>query len=260
MFSKTGGFLKYWQLVFVFSVTFTKIRYKQTYLRFAWTMIQPVFSLFVFTFIFAKMAKFPSEGVAYPALIIAAIIPWAFFASSVSSGVTILSDNFSLITRINFPKSTLVLGTILSNLYDLLISLVIMVAVFKAYDVHLGVYAFLFIPILIIQIVFTAGVCLIISVINLYLKDIKHAMALILQILMLVSPIGYSTGIIPEDLRGIYFLNPMAGLIESYRYALLHNSPLVWEDFFMAVFISGLTLLTGYIVFKKNEPILADIV
>lgn len=247
-------------LIFFLSVSFTKIKYKQTYLRFAWIILNPLATLVIFNFIFRRVANLPSEGVPYVIFNLTALAPWIFFATSISCSVGALTDNFNLITRINFPRITLIFGSILSSLYDCIVTYLIFIVFMKFYGIKLGMNAFYFFPIFFIQLIFTTGMCVLVSLLNVYLRDIQHAMFVVLQSWMLFSPVGYSAGIITGRVRDFYFLNPMAGILESYRDCLLHNRPPDWPNLLLAALISLAILISGCYLFKRQEPNLSDIV
>ncbi len=254
-------FLKWKDLILILALTNLKQRYKQRYLRFAWAVIHPLFMMAVFTIVFSRVAKLPSEGVPYPLFSFTALVPWTFFASSLSFCVYCLNAQFNLITRINFPKITIPLGSILATSFDFLIAICLLIVMFFLYRFTIDPKAILIIPIIIIQLIFTIGVGLILSIANVYLRDIQNALPLIMQAWMLASPVGYSLNMVVNDkLRFFYLLNPMAGILDSYRRVLLHNQLPSLYYLGMAFVVALITFIFGYWFFKRNEAHMADII
>ena len=253
-------FLRWHDLILVLAYLNIKKRYKQRYLRAAWAVINPLFTMFIFTVVFSRVAKLPSEGVAYPVFNFTALIPWTFFAASMSFCVYSLNAQSSLITRINFPKITIPLGSILATAFDFVIGSALLMIMYLIYGVHIGYSIIYIIPILIIQLMFTVGLGLIISITNVYLRDIQNALPLIMQAWMLASPVGYSLGMVGDKFKFYYLLNPMAGILDSYRQVLLHHRAPNFYYLTMAFIVSFIVFIFGYWFFKKNEAHVTDVV
>jgi ABC-type polysaccharide/polyol phosphate export permease len=257
---KLISFNKWQGLIWAFALTNLRNRYKQRYLRAAWAVINPLVLMLIFTVVFSRVAKLSSEGLPYPIFNFTALIPWMFFASSLGFCVYCLNGQFNLITRVNFPKVTIPLGSILATCFDFAIGLALLMIFFFIYHIKVGFNAFLVIPIILIQIIFTVGVGLIIAIANVYLRDVQSALPIMIQAWMLLSPVGYSLQQVGEKLRFFYLLNPMAGILDSYRMVLLHNQPPNPYYMTMALIISCLTLFIGYAIFKKYEKRMADVI
>jgi lipopolysaccharide transport system permease protein len=253
-------FSRWKNLIFILAYLNIKKRYKQRYLRAAWAVINPLFTMLIFTVVFSRVAKLPSEGVPYPVFNFTALIPWTFFAASMSFCVYSLNAQSSLITRINFPKITIPLGSILATAFDFLIGLALLIIMYFIYKVYIDYTVFFIIPILIIQLMFTVGAGLIISITNVYMRDIQNALPLILQAWMLVSPVGYSLDMVGDKFKFFYLLNPMAGIIDSYRQVLLHHRAPNFYYLGMSFFVSLGVLIFGYWFFKRNEAYVTDVV
>lgn len=248
------------ELILAFALVNLKQRYKQRYLRAAWAVINPLLTMAVFTVVFSKVAGIQSEGAPYPLFAFCAIVPWIFFSSSAGFAVNCLNSNFNLITRINFPKITVPLGSVLATLFDFMISSAILAAMFMLYGYPVGINALYVIVVAAVHIVFTVGICLIASVLNVYFRDIQSAMPVILQIWMLASPVGYPVGMVDKALLPYYFLNPMAGILDGYRKALLHNHAPDPLSFGIAAAVSAAVFMLGYRMFKISEKNIADII
>jgi lipopolysaccharide transport system permease protein len=257
---KLKSFNRWKSLIWAFALTNLRYRYKQRYLRTAWAVINPLLLMLIFTVVFSRVTKLPSEGQPYPIFNFTALIPWTFFATSLGFCVYCLNIQYNLITRVNFPKVTIPLGSILATCFDFLIGLGLLVIFFFIYGIRPGLRSFLVIPVIITQLIFMVGLGLIISIANVYLKDIQSALPIIIQAWMLVSPVGYSIDQVGAKFRFFYLLNPMAGILDSYRKVLLHNQMPNGYYLGMAFFISIIVFISGYVFFKKNEGEIADII
>ncbi len=251
---------KWWDLVTALALKEIKQRYKQKYLRFGWTIISPIFTLLVFTLIFSRVAKLPSEGVPYPIFNFTALVPWAFFAICLNFGCKSLVINCNLITRLEFPRITIPISSILACFLDFVIALILLAFLFTIYHIDIGINVIYLIPVFLIQILFTLGVVFTLSICNAYLRDIQSSLSVIIQAWMLISPVGYSLNMVGEKLRFFYLLNPMAGILDSYRKILIHNRPPEFSYLLISFSISLVVFIFGYWLFKKLEPNLADIV
>jgi ABC-type polysaccharide/polyol phosphate export permease len=260
LIQKIKSSIRWFDLIVVLTITNLKRRYKQRYLRAAWAVIHPLFTMLVFTVVFSRLAKLPSEGIPYSLFNFTALVPWTFFAGAVNGCTTCLNSNYNLITRINFPRIAIPLASIAAVLVDFLIASFILVIMFFIYRQPINITFLYVIPILIIQLLFTMGVCFIVSLGNVYLRDIQSAMPLVIQGWMLVSPVGYSLAIVGEKYKFFYMLNPMAGILDSYRRVLLHGQPPSYYYLGTACLVSIIVFLFGYWFFKKCEKNITDII
>ena len=249
-----------WPLIITLSAKELKQRYHQTYLRFVWIIINPVLVTFVFSVVFSKIARLPSEGVPYPIFSLTTLIPWALFSASLQRTCYSLIANRNLITRLSFPRITIPLGTLLASLFEFSISLIVLGIAFFLYHIPARISMFYFLPVLIVQILLTVGVGLMVAVLNVYLRDTANAMPVILQAWMLVSPVAYSLGLVNEKFKNFYLLNPMAGTLDGYRKALLHGQAPDWNALGTSFVISLALFFLGIFWFKKSEAMLSDAV
>lgn len=247
-------------LILVLALKDIKRRYKQKYLRSAWAVINPVFTLVVFTLIFSKVAKVSSEGVPYPLFGFTALIPWYLFSSSLMSSANSLVTNSHLITRLKFPRIILPIASIGPNLLDFFISLPLLALLFVIYGAGFGINVWFLIPILMIQLILMFGLGFILAVGNAYLRDIQAALTIFIQGWLLISPVAYSMELVGRQHRLIYLMNPMAGILDSYRKVLLHNE--MPNFFYLSVSLVMAIILfqIGYRLFRKLERNLADII
>lgn len=252
--------VKWWNLIAVLAINEIKRRYKQKYLRAAWVIIHPIFTMILFTAVFSRVAKLPSEGVPYPVFNFTALVPWSFFATCLISSCNSLLANYNLITRLRFPRITLPVASILAGLLDFAIALALLAILFAIYHIGVGIYVIYLIPIILIQLLFTFGMAFILSISHAYLRDIRNALTIFLQTWMLASPVGYSLNMVGEKFRFFYLLNPMAGILDSYRKILIHNTAPNLSYLAISFFISLIVFIFGYWLFKKLERDLADII
>jgi lipopolysaccharide transport system permease protein len=237
-----------------------KVRYRQTLIGAGWAILQPLLTMVVFTAVFGKFAKIPSDGLPYSIFTFSALLPWNLFASSVTRGGTSVVGNAQLISKIYFPRLILPLSGILSPIVDFAISFVILVIMMVWFGTQptLGVVA---LPLFILEALLTAlAVGLWLSALNVRYRDVGHAIPFLIQLWMFASPIAYPVSLVPEKWRMLYSLNPMAGVIEGFRWALLgKQSPDFGVILISFIMVLGL-LIPGIIYFKYTERTFADVV
>ncbi len=237
-----------------------RAKYKQTVFGVAWAVIQPLSLMVVFTFVFSLFARIPSDGMPYPIFSYSALIFWICFASCLSQGTIAMTANANLVRKIYFPRETLLLAVIISSLVDLAIAAVILVGMFIFYGIGLSWTALWVFPLLLLQLLVVLTVILVTSAIHVYFRDIGHAIPLLLQLWMYATPIAYPLSSVPDWLRPIYSLNPMVGIIDGYRRALLHGAQPDLVSLGVA-FVAVLIFLSGaYMLFKRAERTFADVI
>lgn len=238
-----------------------RARYQQSMLGWLWAIIQPVASVMVFSIIFTRFVPIDTGNISYVIFSYVAIVPWAFVSSSLSDMTSSLIQNMDLITKIYFPRETLPISAMLARLMDFGIAIALLIFLMFYYRIDIKPISLLFLPlILLVQITMITGMGLLLSSMNVFFRDIQSLLGLIIQVWFYASPIIYPVDVVPAQLRFIYYLNPMAGILESYRAVLLHQSlPPVYP-----LLIAGLEALlffvVGYIFFKRMELVFADIV
>lgn len=237
-----------------------RAKYKQTAFGMAWAVIQPLSLMVVFTLVFAVVAKVPSDGKPYPLFAYSALIFWTCFAVSISQGTVAMTANAALVRKIYFPRETLLLSVMLSALIDLAISALVLAGLFAYYGER-PQWTALWIPVLLgLQLLFTLAVILVTSAIHVNFRDIGHAVPLIMQLWLFATPIAYPLSSVPEVIRPYYQLNPMAGLIESYRRVLLHGEPPDFAYLASAAAAALVAVAIAYLVFKRAERTFADVI
>ncbi|MFC1848230.1 ABC transporter permease [Chloroflexota bacterium] len=251
---------KYRELLYVLTIREIQIRYKQSILGLAWAIVQPLFTMLMFTLVFSTLLKVPSDNVPYPVFSYGALLFWIYFSNSLARAIPSLETNAMIIKKIYFPREFFPIAATFSSIFDLLIAAVIFLILMLYYDVSFTLYI-LYVPlVLIIQTTFTLGVCFFFSAMNAYYRDVKHALPILIQLWMYATPIIYPISLVPDRFRIFYMLNPMTGIIDSYRNILVKGSPP--DLFYLGIAAAGSFFLfvLGYIYFKRIEMSIADII
>jgi lipopolysaccharide transport system permease protein len=251
---------EYRELLYILVWRDIKVRYKQTAIGVSWVVLQPLITMLIFTAIFGYMAKVPSDGVWYPVFSLTALLPWTYFAQAIiRSGGSVVSDA-KLVSKIYFPRLMLPLAMIVAPLVDLALSMVLLFGLLIYAGIPLT-WKVSTLPAFILLAMLTAtGVSLFTSAMNVKYRDVGHAIPFIIQIWMFASPIVYPVSLVPEQWRLLYGLNPMAGVIEGFRWALLGQTapdPVVMAESAVVLFV---VLLAGMVYFKRVERQFADVI
>ena len=237
------------------------VRYKQTTIGIAWALIRPFLTMIVFTIIFGKLAKLPSEGVPYPIMVFAAMLPWQFFSNSLSEASSSLVGNANLISKVYFPRLIIPSSSIITSFIDFLISGSILVVLMIWYQFVPG-WRILTLPVFIaIAFAGAMGAGLWLTALNVKYRDFRYIVPFIVQFGLYISPVGFSSSIVPEKWRLLYSLNPMVGVIDGFRWAVLGGeSKIFLPGFITSMFIVGALLITGIMYFRKTEKTFADVI
>ena len=236
------------------------IRYKQSVAGIGWAIIQPLMTMVIFTIIFGKFAKLPSDGLPYPVFAYCALLPWNYFAQSLSGSSDSLVGSSYLITKVYFPRLILPLSKVSSGLIDFGVAFIILFGMMAWYRIS-PTAGILLLPVFMLVAMLTAlGVGLWFTALNVKYRDVRFIVPFIAQFWMFASPVAYSTSLVPEKWRWLYGLNPMAGVIESFRWALLGKSAPDFRMMLVSFAAVCAVLITGLFYFKKMEKTFADIV
>lgn len=249
----------YRELVFFMIWRDIKVRYKQTLLGALWAIIQPVLTMLVFTFLFGRIAKVPSDGIPYPIFAYTALLPWGLFVAALNQASRSLTSNHNMITKIYFPRLILPIASVLGGLVDFAIAFLVLIGLMFYYNVFPSWLNLWTLPLFLLLAILTAlGVALWLSAINVQYRDVNYALPFMTQFWLFITPVAYSSAVISENWQLIYSLNPMAGVVNGFRWALLGsgNGPdaLLW----VSVAISFLILFSGLIYFRNMEKTFAD--
>jgi lipopolysaccharide transport system permease protein len=249
----------YRELIYSFTLRDVKLRYKQTGLGIAWAVLQPLLTMVIFTIFFGGLAKIPSEGVPYPIFVLAALLPWTLFASGLTRSTTSMVTDANIMTKVYFPRLIMPIASIISPLVDFAVSLVLLFVMMVYYG-FMPTINIVFLPLfLLLALATSLGVGLWLSALNVKYRDFQYTVPFLIQIWMFASPVVYASSLVPERLRVWYGLNPMTGVIEGFRWALLGSgtpSAMVLVSVGMVIVL----LVSGMFYFKRMEQYYADIV
>jgi lipopolysaccharide transport system permease protein len=237
------------------------VRYKQTIIGVAWAVLRPLLTAIVFTVIFGKFAKLPSEGVPYVLLVFSAMLPWQFFANALSESSMSLVSNANLISKVYFPRLIIPAGSVIVSMVDFIISLAILALLMFWYGFVPG-WQILTLPLLIIM-AFAAsfGFGLWITSLNVKYRDFRYIIPFIVQFGLYISPVGFSSSIVPEKWRLLYSVNPMVGVIDGFRWAILGGNAVLYRPgFILSMVIIIAVLCSGIAYFRKMERTFADVI
>lgn len=257
---RLGELWDYRELLYFLVWREIKVRYKQTALGVAWAVLQPVLTMVVFSIVFGRLAGLPSEGVPYPIFTFCALLPWQLFSLSLTQASNSVVANQALITKVYFPRVLVPLASIGVGIVDFVVAFAVLLGMMAFYGIVPGV-ALLTVPLWALLAVFAAlAMALWLSALNVRYRDVRYALPFLAQVWLFATPVAYATSIVPEEWRGLYALNPMVGVVDGFRWALLGlNEP---PDVTVAV-SSGVTLLafiTGLMYFRRTERTFADII
>ena len=250
----------YRELLYFFVWRDIKIRYKQTAIGAAWAVLQPFLTMLVFSLFFGKLAHISSHGLPYPVFYYSALLPWMYFASALQNATNTIVENQRLITKVYFPRLALPLSSVLSGLVDFGISSLMFIALMFYYRIHPSA-ALLWFPLFLLLAVLTAlGVGLWLSALNAIYRDVRYVLPFLVQFWLFASPVAYPSSLVPEKWRWVYGLNPMAGVIEGFRWSLAGTDGPPSRLIFLSAGVVLVVLLSGVAYFQKMETTVADVV
>lgn len=254
-----GEIWRYRELVYFLAWRDIKLRYKQTVLGAAWAILQPVLAMVVFTLFFGKLAQMPSDGVPYAIFSYCALVPWTYFANALSSAGNSLVGNANLISKVYFPRLIVPGASVLAGTLDFGIAFSTLLGMMLYYGIAPS-WGILLVPVLFLLTMGTAlGVGTWLSALNVEYRDVRYVIPFMIQLWMFATPIVYPLSLVPERYRLLVALNPMAGIIEGYRAALL-GRPFQWDSLAEAVVLCFTLLLTGAFYFRSVEKTFADVI
>jgi lipopolysaccharide transport system permease protein len=251
---------EYRELLYVLIWRDITVRYKQTAIGVAWVVLQPLITMLIFTAIFGIMAKMPSDGVWYPVFSLTALLPWVYFSHAVSRAGESVVANARMVSKIYFPRLLLPLAMIVSPLVDFALSMVLLFGLLIYAGIPLTWKVVTLPALVLLAMLMAMGLSLFTSAMNVKYRDVGHATPFVLQIWMYLTPIVYPISLVPEHWRWLYGLNPMAGVIEGFRWALLGRTapdPVVMMESVVMLFV---VIILGLVYFRQMERRFADII
>jgi lipopolysaccharide transport system permease protein len=251
--------IRYKDLFYFLVLRGLKAKYAQSVLGLGWAIIQPLFSVLVFTIIFGNLARIDSDGVNYSLFSLCGLVPWSYFAGTLSESSASLISNANMITKVYFPRLVLPISSAFSKLVDMSISFCILIGFMIYFQVVPTVYVFMIPYLIFIMMLSALGLGLILSSLAVQYRDVKHALGFAVQIMMYAAPVIYPASKVPDQYQFIYSLNPMVGVIEGFRSALLGTNPMPWNYIITGSIVAALLAITGAFYFKKMERTFADV-
>jgi lipopolysaccharide transport system permease protein len=237
-----------------------KVRYKQTILGATWAVLQPVFTMVVFTIFFGRLAKVPSDGLPYPIFSFCALLPWQLFARALNESGNSLVANQRLITKVYFPRLVIPIAAVLGGLVDFAISFVVFLGMMLYYGITPSM-TMLMLPLFLLLALATAlAIGLWLSALNVLYRDVKHTIPFLVQFWLFATPIAYPSSLVPERWRLLYNLNPMAGVVEGFRWALLGKSSDLGPALLVSSLVVAFFLVGGILYFRRTEKLFADVI
>jgi lipopolysaccharide transport system permease protein len=253
------GLADYRDLLIALSAHRLKVRYKQSVLGIAWAIIQPVALMLIYTLVFSIVSKVKSTGVPYAVFAYAALLPWSFFSTALTNATNGLVSHAQLVTKVYFPREILPISYVVAALVDLLVASIVMSGLMMYYHVPLTFHSLWVIPITLVMTAFVSACSLVFSAMQVRVRDIGMAMPLLLQLWMFASPVVYPLNQVPERYRALYVFNPMVGIIENFRAALL-GTAFDTHSLWLSTIVSAVSLPLAYLYFKRIEATVADVI
>jgi homopolymeric O-antigen transport system permease protein len=257
------GFRELWdyrELLYFLTWRDVKVRYKQTALGAAWAIIQPLFMMLVFSLFFGRLAKIPSDGIPYPIFTFCALLPWQLFAHALTESSNSLVANERLITKVYFPRLVVPIAAVLGGLVDFAVAFAILLVMMFYYGI-VPSWAIVALPGFLLLAVMTAlGVGLWLSALNVKYRDVRYTINFLIQFWLFATPVAYPSSIVPQKWRALYGLNPMAGVVEGFRWALLGKQEAPGTMLWVSVAVVILILIGGLCYFRRMEQQFADVV
>ena len=255
-----GELWQYRELLIFYAIRDIKVRYKQTVLGAAWAVLQPVMTMVVFSIFFGRLAKVPSDGIPYPVFAFCALLPWQLFAFALTQSSNSLVQDAQVLTKVYFPRLIIPFGSVVAGLVDFAIAFVVLIGMMLYYDIVPGP-AMLTLPLFILLALAAAlAVGLWLSALNVKYRDVRYTTTFLAQFWLFVTPVAYSSSLVPAQWQAVYAINPMVGVVEGFRWALLGKSAPPGAMLIVSVAATVILLTGGLFYFRRMEKTFADII
>jgi lipopolysaccharide transport system permease protein len=251
---------QYRELLFFLVWRDVKVRYKQTVLGATWAIIQPFMTMVVFSLFFGRLAKMPSDGIPYPIFAFAALVPWSFFAHGLSQASNSLVGGATLIKKVYFPRLVMPIAAVLSGLIDFVLAFGVLIGMMLFYDITPSVKILAIVPLMLLAMVTSLGVALWMSALNVEFRDIRYVIPFLTQFWLFATPIAYPSSLLSEPWRTVYAINPMVGVVEGFRWALLKTGTAPGPMIIVSSLVALALLVGGAFYFRRMEATFADVV
>ena len=250
---------EYRELLFFFVWRDIKVRYRQTILGGLWAILQPLFTMVVFSLFFGRLAKVPSDGLPYPIFSYAALVPWTFFATALTQASNSLVQNANMVKKIYFPRLTMPTATVLASVVDFALAFMVLLGMMLFYRLVPTINV-LWLPLfLLLALITSLGVSLWLSAMNVQFRDVQYTIPFLTQAWLFVTPIAYPSSLLPEPWRTLYGLNPMAGVVEGFRWALLGTNTAPGPMMIVSALVALTLFVSGALYFRRMEQSFADV-
>ncbi|MGQ9610175.1 MAG: ABC transporter permease [bacterium] len=237
-----------------------KVKYKQTVLGAAWAIIQPFFTMVVFSLFFGRLAKVPSDGIPYPIFSYAALVPWTFFANGLNHASNSLVSNANLIKKVYFPRLAIPIATVLSGIVDFVLAFITLIGMMVYFGFVPTTNVFWLPLLLLLALIISLGVSLWLSAMNVQFRDVRYIIPFLTQLWLFATPIAYPSSLLSEPWRTIYGINPMVGVVEGFRWSLLGTHTAPGPIVIVSTVVAVTLLMSGALYFRRMEKIFADVV
>ena len=255
-----GDLWRYRDLIVILTTRDVKLRYKQTALGVVWVVLQPLVAALIFAVIFGRYAKLPSSGLPYLPFVFAGMLPWNLFAGALQrAGNSLISDS-RLISKVYFPRMAIPVASSIAVLVDFFVALVVMLVLLPLYGIPFSPNLLLLPFLLVLTLVLSVGVSLFLSALNVYYRDFMYALPFVIQVWMYASPVVYSADLIPGPLQGVFAINPLVGVIDGFRWALLGLGDFPLVSLLISLVIGIIVFVGGALVFQRVERNFADVI
>jgi lipopolysaccharide transport system permease protein len=250
---------EYRELLYFFAWRDIKVRYRQTVLGALWAILQPVITMVIFSMVFGRLAQIPSDGLPYPVFSYAALVPWTFFANTITQASNSLIVNANMVKKIYFPRLALPIATVLAGIVDFVLAFIVLLAIMLYYGL-VPTSNILWLPFfLLLAMVTSLGVSLWLSAMNVQFRDVRYTVPVITQIWLFVTPIAYPSSLLEEPWRTLYGLNPMAGVVEGFRWTLLGTDTAPSPMILVSSLVALILFVSGAFYFRRMEQSFADV-
>jgi lipopolysaccharide transport system permease protein len=251
---------RYRELFYFLAWRDVKVRYKQTALGVAWAVLQPVMTMVIFTLLFGKLGNMPSDGIPYPLFYFAALLPWTYFAATLSHSGSSLVANANLVTKVYFPRVILPTSAAFSGLVDFAVGCVLLFGMMVYYTIHPSWELLLWLPLVGLLFILALGISMILAALNVKYRDVKYTLPFLVQLWLFATPVIYPISIIPQRYRLLVALNPVSGIIDAFRASLVPGKHIDWQLLWISSMITLAIFSIAVVYFKKTERAFADIV
>lgn len=255
-----GDLWRYRELLGYFAWRDVLVRYKQTVIGVAWALVRPLLTMVALTFVFGKLGKLPSDGVPYPLLTFAAVLPWQLFSTSFGESSSSVVGSAQIISKVYFPRLLIPISSVLASLIDFAISLLFYAVALAVYGVPLSARLLALPLYVVLCLTFAIGLGLWFSALFVRYRDVRHLVPFILQIGIYITPVGFSSTIVPERWRTLFALNPLVAIIDGFRWATLGQPSLRPSEIVLAIVVSAVILISGLYYFRQTERTFADLI